>query len=251
MQISGTSAAYGGSQAQSVLAMLLQQQAGAASGSGQEMPSVDGGPPPGPAPGPPPSGASDQFSGSTLASLISAQESPPTSADLASSMLQQADGDGDGELSVDEIAKALGADTTSGTDALTQAVGKLDADGDGKLSADELTSGIDAAKQAHGAHHAHHAHKAQNSSADLASDIMKAADSDGDGALSTDEITAALGEDSSGSIASELGQLDADGDGKLSTAELTAALHAFRSASQCGSQQASGTSPTAQALATA
>jgi Ca2+-binding EF-hand superfamily protein len=238
MQISGTSTAYGGSQAQSVLSMLLQQRASRSNDGGQEMPSTDAAAPSGPPPGPPPSGASDQFSGVTLASLISAQETTPTSSDLATSMLQQSDTDGDGELSVDEIANAIGADTASGTDALTAAVNKLDTDGDGKLSADELTAGIDSAQQAqqvHGGHHGHHAHKAESSS-DVASSVVSAADSDGDGALSADEITAALGDDSSSdSIAQQFKQLDTDGDGKLTTAELTAAIDAFRSANQYGS----------------
>lgn len=256
MQISGTSTAYGGSQAQSVLSMLLQQKAGGNADAGQEMPGVDAASPAAP-PSPPPSGASDKFGDQTLASLISAQEGPPSTSDLANSMLQAADTDGDGELSVDEIAKALGTDTTSGTDALTQAVNKLDTDGDGKLSADELSSGLDAMKQAHHGHHGHHAHKASgaaDSSSDLAAQVLKAADSDGDGDLSADELTTAVGDDmSADDVKSALGQLDTDGDGKLSQAELASAFEAFRSTSQYGAQQAASEAATeaAQALVTA
>lgn len=89
---------------------------------------------------------------------------PPSSDQLAQDILSAADTNGDGVLSLDEIAAALapkdpsqtdasqtGSTSTASTDpatALKDAVAKLDANGDGSLSADELKAAIDAFRQA-------------------------------------------------------------------------------------------------------
>jgi Ca2+-binding EF-hand superfamily protein len=101
---------------------------------------------------------------------------PPSSDQLAQDILSAADSNGDGVLSLDEIAAALdpqgssqtgssqtgssqtgasqtgASQTASATDpaatALKDAVAKLDANGDGSLSADELKAAIDAFRQA-------------------------------------------------------------------------------------------------------
>jgi Ca2+-binding EF-hand superfamily protein len=78
-----------------------------------------------------------------------------SSTDLASQLISGADGNGDGVLSPDEVAQALGiaapAASTASTpsDAFSQLFSQMDANGDGSLSASELTSAIDAFRMAH------------------------------------------------------------------------------------------------------
>ncbi len=245
MQISSTSMTYGSSEAQRLLAMLLQSQGPPA---GQDVPSgataapADSG---SSTPTPPtnaPSAA--QFAQDTLASLLTTQQTqgPPSSAEIASQVIGAVDTDGDGSLSLDEIEKALGQDTASGTDGLSQAFGQLDANGDGKLSQDELATAIDNQKASapqHHHHHHHHAGGAQASGGDLASSLLGQADTNGDGALSADEIASALGTSSSDSLTQAIASLDKDGDGKLDSSELASAFDAFRTAHQAQNGAAS------------
>jgi len=236
MQISSTPTAYGGGEAQRLLDLLLQRQVAPA---GQDLPGADSASA-GPAPSPPqpasgPSAA--QFTSDTLSSLLSAQEAPPSSADVAAKVVGTADTNGDGALSLDEVESALGQDTTSGADALGQAFAKVDTNGDGSVDANELSSALDAQKSASGAHHAHHAHHAHQaapSSSDLGSDVLGAADADGDGELSAAEIQTALGSGSSDSLTSAIGNLDTDANGALSASELSTAIDAFQAAHQRG-----------------
>ena len=93
-----------------------------------------------------------------------------SSSDLASQLIASADSNNDGVLSSDEVAKALGIDTSSTTgtagssttsDAFSQVFASLDTNGDGSLSASELTAGIDAFRAAH--HHAQSSQSTQTS----------------------------------------------------------------------------------------
>ena len=243
MQISSTPTAYGGGEAQRLLGMLLQQRGTAA---GQDLPGADDAPAPAPAAAQPAGGlGAAQFASKTLSSLLSTQEAPPSSSHIAGKVIGAADTNGDGSLSLEEVEKALGQDTTSGADApqdaLGQAFAKVDTDGDGQISDSELTSALDARKAAGGAqhaHHGHHAHHAAASSTDLASQMLTDLDSDGDGALSASEIQAGLKQGSGDALASALGSLDTDGDGKLSASELSSAIEAFRTAHHHGGANA-------------
>ncbi|WP_372781122.1 EF-hand domain-containing protein [Phenylobacterium sp.] len=193
-----------------------------------------------------------QFTADTLSSLLSAQEAPPTSADVAAKVIGTADANGDGALSLDEVEKALGQDTTTGADALSQAFAKVDTNGDGQVDANELTSALDAQKSASGAHHAHHAHHAHQSapsSSDLASNVLGALDTDGDGELSAGEIQTALGSKASDTLTSAIGNLDTDADGKLSASELSTAIDAFRAAHHRGAPATSTAAQPAQVVA--
>ena len=252
MQISSTPTAYGGGEAQRLLSLLLQQRGAQA---GQDVPGADStSAATTPSPTQPSGGTNAaQFTSDTLSSLLSAQEAPPSSSDVAAKVINTADTNGDGSLSLDEIEKALGQDTTSGADALSQAFSKLDTNGDGQISADELSSALDAKKAAGGAHHghhAHHAHAAPTSSADLASQVIGKADTNGDGALSADEIQTALGSNASDSLTAAIGKLDTNADGQLSATELSAAIDAFWAAHNRGGPDTGATTSAAQVVTT-
>jgi Ca2+-binding EF-hand superfamily protein len=252
MQISSTPTAYGGSEAQRLLSMLLPQQA---DGAGQDLPGSTpqaAAPQGSPATSPTSSPSAAQFVSDTLASLLSAQEAPPSSADVAGKIIGAADTNADGALSLSEVETALGSDTTSGADALSQAFSSIDTDGDGQISAGELTSALDAKNGAQGtqhAHHGHHAHGAAPSSTDLATQLLGSADSDGDGSLSVSEIENVLGSSTAPGaddvLTSAIGKMDSDGDGKLSSTELSAGIDAFRAAHQRGQQAQSSQAVTA------
>lgn len=84
------------------------------------------GPPPGPPPGgAPPGGAAD-------------------ASEVASSLIDSADTNGDGFLSADEIAASISdAGGAATSDDVATAASKLDTNGDGFISADELTAAIE------------------------------------------------------------------------------------------------------------
>lgn len=260
MQISSTPTAYGGGEAQRLLNMLLQQQAPS---TGQDLPGADSATTTSTAAQPTSNTSAAQFTSNTLASLLSAQEAPPSSAGVAAKVISTADTNGDGTLSLSEIESALGADTTvsgsdttSGASALGKAFASIDTNGDGQIGADELTTALDAQKGAQGAHHgrhAHHAHGAPPSGSDLAAQAIGAADTDGDGTLSVAEIEKAVGASTASGatdiLTSAIGKLDTDGDGKLSATELGAGIDAFLAAhhlgSRAGAQAQSASSVTA------
>ena len=257
MQISSTPTAYGGQEAQRLLNMLLQQQGPP---PGQDLPGSASNPSSSATPAVPPTGGPNaaQFTSDTLASLLSAQEAPPSSSDVAGKIIGVADTNGDGALSLNEVEQALGADTTSGADALSQAFNSIDTNGDGQVDASELTNALDAQKGAQGAqaahhgHHAHHAHQAPPSSGDLASQVLGAADTNGDGALSPAEIENALGASTASgatdTLTAAIGKLDTNGDGTLSAAEVSAGIDAFRAAHHRGGSDSAPPSQSAQAV---
>jgi Ca2+-binding EF-hand superfamily protein len=177
MQISSSSNAYGGGEAQRLLAALMSQQIS----TGQDSPSDDqaqgvSGPPSGPPPGPPPGGGpSSQFAGDTLTSLLDAQSQKPSASDMAAKLISALDSNGDGSVSLDEITKALSGDgtaatsTSSSSNPLSDAFNKLDTKGDGKLSSDELASGLQAMHSHRHGHHGHHVQAQDETQAQTAS----------------------------------------------------------------------------------
>jgi Ca2+-binding EF-hand superfamily protein len=226
MHISASSIAYGLGPLQHVLGSLFQQPS---SSAGQNSPSTAPAGADASASPPSPSSPGRQFASQTLAALLGVQQQAPSASDLASSLIGQADSDGDGELSQSELAKALGlGGHSTSNEAMKTAVAKLDSDGDGKLSASELTAALQQRPSQFGGHHHHHG----VSSAGLASRIIGAADSDGDGSLSQAELSSELGKAglsmSSADFSSAFGKLDSNGDGALSGAELAAAIDALR-----------------------
>ena len=186
--------------------------------------------------------------------MITSQADDASSTDgadaSADQLVQSADTDGDGKLSLDEVKTALSkASDTTDASSIQSAVAALDTDGDGDLSTAEISAGL---KSAHGSHHPHGPPPSGGadggqapSASDLASSIISSADTDGDGKLSLDELTNALGSsDASSSTASTsdsnatgssdltkaFASLDGDGDGKLSASDLTSAIQSFLAA---------------------
>jgi Ca2+-binding EF-hand superfamily protein len=77
--------------------------------------------------------------GELTAAFDRAGPPPGPGAHIASDVIDSADTDGDGQVSLTEAAAALGGDE----DGLKEAFSKVDADGDGALSLAELTSAFD------------------------------------------------------------------------------------------------------------
>jgi Ca2+-binding EF-hand superfamily protein len=197
---------------------------------------------------------------------------------VAAKIINVADTNGDGSLSLSEIETAIGADTTSGadtasgtdttsgTDPLSAAFGKLDTNGDGEISASELTDALsvqsaaqNGAQGPQGAHHHHHHHGGGGgmggasgaSSTDLASQILGTADTNGDGDLNMTEVESALGvtstaaTDVTNALTSAFNGLDSNGDGNLSASELSAGIDAFRAAHHRGGAETAQSSQAA------
>lgn len=186
--------------------------------------------------------SASRFATDTLASLIAAQSGGGTSGTsrLANAFISLADADGDGGLSSNEVASAIGQ--SSSDPAFSAAFAKLDANGDGSLSADELSAGLKAM---------HHAGGRRHTAASEASSLVNAFDSDGSGGLSLNEIAGALGIGSTSSssstdtstassasginstqLADAFKAMDANGDGTLSASEITATLEQLMHARQ-------------------
>jgi Ca2+-binding EF-hand superfamily protein len=201
----------------SLLQQLLQARAAAATqtkdadstsddafaGLGQNLPSAgkDGS-----APALPGWSSSGQgFSADTLASLLSAQQTSQSSqTDRAAAMFDEADADGDGSVTADELATAMAAHAPSHlpagapspTDKAAQLLAKGDSDGDGKLSMAEFK-----AMKPHGGHHhgggappvgANDDATQQASSSSSSSSTTDPDDLNGDGVVTADELAQTL-----------------------------------------------------------
>jgi Ca2+-binding EF-hand superfamily protein len=263
MHIIGNPALFGAGQAQRLLGALLRPDT---SSAGQSSPTGAEGSAVSTTSQKPQQTPGQRFASATLASLLSVQQQqdgPQGSGatDFATALIKQADTDGDGALSVDELKAALNQPSADPSEALKSMMSKLDANGDGKLDASELAAGLEQLHQAHGrGHHHHHGGEQGLSSTDLAGKLVGSADSDGDGLLSASEIGAQLSSAgvtmTDADLSSAIGKLDTDGDGKLSGAELAAAIDALRKAhegtagSTVQTAQTSATDSTTQTSAT-
>lgn len=191
----------------------------------------------GPPPGPPPPGMNGGgVSTDTMSSLLSTQENGSS---FASNIIDEADANGDGSISLSELAASLGADEAS----LTQAFGSVDGNGDGQIDSDELETGL---KSMHG----RHGPPPPPSAGDVVSDLLSAADTDKGGSLSLGEIASALGEEDETSLTDAFASLDTNGDGALATNELTAAVEAVM-ATQMAAYTANATATSSSSLSLA
>jgi Ca2+-binding EF-hand superfamily protein len=191
--------------------------------------------------GPPPMRAGDppggRFGSDTLSALLSTQSVD----EVAGSVMEAGDADGDGLLSAEEISTALSAkasDETANRSALAaKIVAALDGDGDGSISTSELSTAIsDAATRASEWRQAQGPQDRPPGpppSADGAgaSGVFETLDVNRDGVVSAEEMAGAEG--SAGAEAtSAAGDLiktsDQDGDGALSGGEFYALFEKAR-----------------------
>jgi len=235
MQISSSSAASSSMALQSLRDLF---QTNTTDSTGQSLPgaaSETGGkaPPSGPPPGPPPASMNGGgFSADTMSALLGSQESSGSSgaggskgsgSSFSSEVIDAADTNGDGTVSLEELAASLSADSSS----LTDAFSKVDSDGDGQITSTELDAGLKAKGPPHGGS-GPPAGMAPPSAADIASDLLTASDTDETGSLSLSEVASALGkEGDDSSLTSAFSALDANGDGNLASDELTSGIQAM------------------------
>ncbi len=139
-------------------------------------------------------------------SMNSSRNSGPSSDDIAASIVEKDDADGDGLLSLDETP--LDEDRFN----------SIDADGDGFISAEELSADAQKHMNARSAFMGQLTLKMQDiDTGELAASIIENDDADGDGVLSLDETP--LDEDTFNSI-------DTDGDGFITAEELSTDMEA-------------------------
>jgi len=136
-----------------------------------------------------------------LGQMNSSQNSGPDSDEIAASIVEQDDADGDGLLSLEETP--LDEDRFS----------TIDADGDGFISAEELSADAQSNMEQQGLMGLTTLQMQGFNTDDMAASIVSNDDSDGDGVLSQDETP--LDDDTFSSI-------DANGDGFISADELSA-----------------------------
>lgn len=192
--------------------------------------------------GPPPmraeGGAGERFGGDTLSSLLSTQSVD----ELASSLMEAGDADGDGLMTTSELSTALSAEQAEGAnqdDLAASIVAALDSDGDGSLSSSEISSAITTAAENQSSAQAMRgpppgpppsggAQGASGaSSSGGSSGVFETLDTNQDGTVSADELAAAEDSESTDgtSAASDLIKAaDQDGDGSLSGGEFYALL---------------------------
>jgi Ca2+-binding EF-hand superfamily protein len=164
-----------------------------------------------------------------MSSLLGEQEDETS---LSSAIVDAADTNGDGTVSLEEMAAALGAESAE----LSDAFSSLDTDGDGQLTTAEIDSGLKANAPAR------RGPPPPPQASDVALDVLAAADGDKSGALSLSEVARALDVEEA-SLAESFASLDADADGALGSEELTSAIQsvfARREAAYAASTTAAG-----------
>ena len=231
MQISSSSAA---SSSMALQALRDLFQTSTTDSPGQSLPgfaseTTEKAPPSGPPPGPPPASMNGGgFSADTMSALLGSQESSSSSGAGASSssssfsseIIDAADTNGDGTVSLEELAASLSTDSSS----LTDAFAEVDSDGDGQITSTELDAGLKAMGPPRGGPPPPPP-SGIASAADMASDMLASSDTDETGSLSLSEVASALGKDSDDTgLASAFSALDANGDGALASDELTSGI---------------------------
>ena len=149
-----------------------------------------------------------------MSALLQTQED---SSATASDAIDEADTNGDGTVSLAELAASLGADESE----LTQAFARVDANSDGQIDAGELEAGLESASRRRGPH------GPPPPANDVAASALASADTDGGASLSLGEISTALGEDDPASLSDAFAALDTNGDGGLGADELATAVKAI------------------------
>ena len=217
MQISSSSAATS-SMALSALRELFQtpttEATGQISPTGEVSKSEKGRPPPPPPPPSSGSGTDASFSTDTLSALLQTQES---GSGAASDAIDEADTNGDGTVSLAELAASLGTDEAT----VSKAFSKVDSDADGQITVDELDAGLKEANESR------RPHGPPPPASEVASNLLTSTDSDQNGSLSLGEISSALGQDDQTALTDAFASLDTNGDGGLGSDELTSAIESI------------------------
>ncbi len=118
-------------------------------------------------PPPTPTSPSTQYAPSLLSALVSAQAAPPSSTDVANSLIKPVDQNADGVMGQTEVDNALSRATggLASNSTVNAAFAKLDTNSDGQLSASELSAALDQLMEKIGRRHHHPAQDAQASTA--------------------------------------------------------------------------------------
>jgi hypothetical protein len=119
---------------------------------------------------------SSQFASNVLSELLSAQESQPSSQNLASQIISAINPNGDGSLSLAQVEQSLtgsSATTSPQQTGIANAFAQLDANGDGALSQSELAQALQSLQQNDpfqgvGGHHHHHHHHIEDQASSTA-----------------------------------------------------------------------------------
>jgi len=174
---------------------------------------------------------SSYYTGSTLARTQTAASSTTGTqtgncggaqgaAKFQEDLFKSIDGDGDGNISKDELTSALSSsdDSDSSID-VDDLLAQLDSDGSGGVSQDELSAAMPPPPPPGGM-------GGPGGAGGSSEDLVSSLDSNGDGVISADELAAAGQGDDSDSLSQLFAQLDADGSGGISSDELTSAFQA-------------------------
>jgi Ca2+-binding EF-hand superfamily protein len=148
-------------------------------------------------------------------------------AEMRQRMFNNADANGDGKISKDEMAKVV-ANKPQGGPSVDDIMSKLDTDGDGSISQSEFAAGDKAKGQMQGGPPPMMAGMGNMSSADFVKQLLSDADTNSDGTISKDELTQVMANAPQGgaSVDGIMSALDTNGDGVISESELLAASQA-------------------------
>tara|TARA_R110000824_G_scaffold118960_14_gene272071 strand:+ start:190062 stop:190799 length:738 start_codon:yes stop_codon:yes gene_type:complete len=173
---------------------------------------------------------------------------------LQQSLLQKADSDKDGSLSLEEFSSAGPAKNSSEANAADQArkeklFKSIDEDGDGKASESELGSFF--SKMSTETRSSLLSMQEGNGGGNPMADLLSNADEDGSGTMSLDEFAAAGPKDASADKAAEIfGEMDTDSDGEVTEDELSSFGESHRPPPPGGGRpEMSGTSDTGSSIA--
>lgn len=144
-------------------------------------------------------------------------------AEMRQRMFSNADANGDGKISKNEMTKVV-ANMPQGGPSVDDIFSKLDTDGDGSITQSEFAAREKAHGQPHGGPPPMMSGTGNMSSADFLKQLFSDADTNGDGKITKDELTQVMANAPEGgsSVDDIISKLDTDGDGSISQSEFLA-----------------------------